>query len=220
MRRLSALLAAWTAGRCLLVPLLGDPPALSGELERIAGPSPEEDLALLRGFLSSAELHHALAAGEDPKAWAIDDRDDELGYAHEVWRMEEVMQMNHPSLFQKLIDSAWSIERRMWGNILEFVFPEIEYIDYNVQKLAKPGSIARHADNDSMVTMVALLSDQKDFQGGVNCFDGSDRPRQVPLQQGDAVFFFGDRCHHWITQGAQADERRVGHGTSGTPGSR
>eukprot|EP00913_Durusdinium_trenchii_P033298 g31173.t1 len=79
----------------------------------------------------------------------------------------------------------------MWGNILEFVFPEIEYIDYNVQKLAKPGSIARHADNDSMVTMVALLSDQKDFQGGVNCFDGSDRPRQVPLQQGDAVFFFG-----------------------------
>ncbi len=28
------------------------------------------------------------------------------------------------------------------------------YIDYNVKKLAKPGSIARHTDNDSMVTMV------------------------------------------------------------------
>lgn len=27
--------------------------------------------------------------------------------------VQEVMQMNHPSLFQKLIDSAWSIERRM-----------------------------------------------------------------------------------------------------------
>ena len=34
------------------------------------------------------------------------------------------------------------------------------YIDYNVQKLAKPGSIARHADNDSMVTMV--VSDSGD----------------------------------------------------------
>ena len=28
------------------------------------------------------------------------------------------------------------------------------YIDYNVKKLAKPGAISRHTDNDSMVTMV------------------------------------------------------------------
>ena len=35
------------------------------------------------------------------------------------------------------------------------VFDFGRYIDYNVKKLAKPGSIARHTDNDSMVTMVA-----------------------------------------------------------------
>ena len=27
---------------------------------------------------------------QDPETWAIDDRDDDLGYAHEVWRMEDV----------------------------------------------------------------------------------------------------------------------------------
>lgn len=45
----------------------GRRPVITGpaRTDRMPRPSPEEDLALLRGFLSSAELHHALAAGED-----------------------------------------------------------------------------------------------------------------------------------------------------------
>ena len=38
------------------------------------------------------------------------------------------------------------------------------YIDYNVKKLAKPGSIARHTDNDSMVTMVVSWRPWKNLQ--------------------------------------------------------
>ncbi|CAJ1361070.1 unnamed protein product [Effrenium voratum] len=197
-RRIVLGVAASAAGRCLLVPLLGEP-SRQPEFQKLAGPEPALDLALLRGFLDKSEIAKVETAVQDAQVWGIDDRDDDLGYAHEVWRMEEVMQQNFGETFKKLIDTAWSVERRMWGNILEFVFPEIEYIEYDVARLGRPGSISRHADNDSMITTVVLLSDPSEFEGGINCFDGDKAARQVPLQRGDAVFFFGDACHHWIT---------------------
>ncbi|CAE8605688.1 unnamed protein product, partial [Polarella glacialis] len=101
-------------------------------------------------------------------------------------------------LFDRLISAAWAVDRALWNNILEFVFPEIEYIEYDVKKLGRPGAISRHTDNDSLVTMVVLLSDPSQFVGGVNCFEGGPT-REVPLKAGDAVFFYGHLCHHWIT---------------------
>ncbi|CAE7259017.1 unnamed protein product [Symbiodinium sp. CCMP2592] len=188
--------ALW--GRCLLVPLVGTPPR-NVDFERLRGPNDVLDIAVCRSFLNEDEISIAMAIAQDGEAWAIDDRDDDLGYAHEVWRIEEVLQLQEPGFFQKLIASAWSVEKRMWGNILEFVFPEIEYIEYDVKKLGRPGSIARHTDNDSLITMVVLLSDTSDFLGGINCFEGAPDERKVPLQRGDACFFFGHCCHHWIT---------------------
>ena len=32
--------------------------------------------------------------------------------------------------------------------------PVERYIEYDVKKLGRPGSIARHTDNDSLITMV------------------------------------------------------------------
>merc|ERR1712151_1354793 len=47
--------------------------------------------------------------------------------------------------------------------------------------------------------MVALLSDPSHFVGGVSCFEGESAERQVQLKRGDAVFFRGEACEHWIT---------------------
>ncbi|CAE7427154.1 unnamed protein product, partial [Symbiodinium natans] len=180
------------------VPLLGSPPSQL-DFQRMRGPNPSLDLAVCRRFFHEDEIASAYDLAQDGEAWAIDDRDEDLGYAHEVWRIEEVLQRRAPGLFEKLIHSAWSVEKRMWGNILDFVFPEIEYIEYDVKNLGRPGSIARHTDNDSLITMVVLLSEADAFEGGINCFQGAAEERQVRLQRGDAVFFFGDCCHHWIT---------------------
>merc|ERR1719198_987131 len=101
--------------------------------------------------------------------------------------------------------TAWGIDGELWENIESgtTLFPEIEYIVYDVVKLGEPGTIHPHRDNQSMVTMVVLLSPPRDFQGGINWFEGGDGPdavdRCVPLRLGDAVFFYGDQCSHWIT---------------------
>eukprot|EP00930_Biecheleria_cincta_P027860 TRINITY_DN1948_c0_g1_i1.p2 TRINITY_DN1948_c0_g1~~TRINITY_DN1948_c0_g1_i1.p2 ORF type:complete len:114 (+),score=21.32 TRINITY_DN1948_c0_g1_i1:108-449(+) len=69
----------------------------------------------------------------------------------------------------------------------ETYFPEIEYIVYDVKQ----------------VSMVILLSDPREFAGGQNFFESGagnkQDSRSVKLQLGDAVFFYGDKCEHWIS---------------------
>merc|ERR1719213_371183 len=81
------------------------------------------------------------------------------------------------------------------------VFPEVEYIVYDARN-GVPGTIEPHVDNHSAVTIVMLLSDSGDFEGGVNCFapaGGDTESRSLRLQQGDAVLFRGEKLRHWIT---------------------
>ena len=59
-----------------------------------------------------------------------------------------------------------------------------------------------HVDNDSVITMLALLTPQSDFVGGINCFKGTQAgapKRQNQLQCTDAVIFRGESLTHWIT---------------------
>eukprot|EP00930_Biecheleria_cincta_P027862 TRINITY_DN1948_c0_g1_i3.p2 TRINITY_DN1948_c0_g1~~TRINITY_DN1948_c0_g1_i3.p2 ORF type:complete len:130 (+),score=23.30 TRINITY_DN1948_c0_g1_i3:108-497(+) len=85
----------------------------------------------------------------------------------------------------------------------ETYFPEIEYIVYDVKQLGEPGTIEPHTDNQSQVSMVILLSDPREFAGGQNFFESGagnkQDSRSVKLQLGDAVFFYGDKCEHWIS---------------------
>ena len=102
--------------------------------------------------------------------------------------------------------TAWSVDQEIWKNLgpFDYTLPQIEYIEYDVEKLGCEGKIGKHNDNGSMVSVVVLLSDPSEFQGGANYF----RPRRrVLLARGDAVFFYGDRCEHWIapvTKGRRA----------------
>merc|ERR1712151_1080891 len=82
------------------------------------------------------------------------------------------------------------------------VYPEIEYITYDVAEMGEPCFIEPHVDNKSAVTMVAMLSDSQDFVGGRSCFRrsiGRRGYREHELKQGDLVLFRGEKLTHWIT---------------------
>ncbi|CAE7253041.1 Uso1 [Symbiodinium natans] len=198
---------------------------------------PDQKVAYIPGFLAAKDISriHRTAQREDVKV--VNDRDDSLVYKHEVWRIEFALKEDCPEVYHRLMKTAWAGRSRAaldaelgWQGIDEgktVLFPEIEYIVYDVKQLKAPGSIQRHRDNGSRVTAVVLLSDPRAFQGGVNCFDGEfDEPsRSLKLGFGDAVFFYGDRllthyrptlfcplyipddssprnlsgCYHWIT---------------------
>ena len=104
------------------------------------------------------------------------------------------------SRYQKLLLTAWSVDQHIWKNLgpFDYTLPQIEYIEYDVEKLGCEGKIAKHNDNGSMVSVVVLLSDPSDFHGGTNFFKGEPK-RRVVLQPGDAVFFYGHQCEHWIS---------------------
>lgn len=154
-------------------------------------------VAMVTKFFSAKDvgrIHH-LAHRSDVKT--IDDRCADLVYKHEVWRIEWQLKEACLDLYDRLMNAAWALDVRLWQGIRsQKLFPEIEYIVYDVQSLGEPGKISKHRDNESQVTAVVLLSDPQAFEGGINYFEGD---RFVKLGLGDAVFFYGDRCYHWIT---------------------
>jgi len=82
------------------------------------------------------------------------------------------------------------------------VYPEVEYIDYDVAREGGECYIEPHVDNKSGVTLVAMLSERSEYGGGASCFrraKGNEGHRQVTLQLGDVVMFRGERLLHWIT---------------------
>lgn len=187
------------------------------EIEGVGPPPPSFELidaadhdlrvALMRGFFSKDDIARVHAIGSDSSLEEIDDRSDELVYKHNVWRIEKQLKVEAPKIYRRLMQCARGLDGELWNALHDgdVVFPEIEYIVYNVLKLGEPGTISPHRDNDSMVTMVVLLSPPSDFVGGINCFESGDddddegEDRSVRLQQGDAVFFYGDKLQHWIT---------------------
>merc|ERR1712151_1048981 len=99
-------------------------------------------------------------------------------------------------MYQRLMSTSRRIDADLWHSLepRKVYYPEIEYITYDVKELGGPGTISPHVDNDSMVSMLIMLSDPSDFQGGVNCFgldpdwDDDATERRVQLRLGDAVF--------------------------------
>ncbi|CAE8601903.1 unnamed protein product [Polarella glacialis] len=82
------------------------------------------------------------------------------------------------------------------------VYPEVEYIEYDVAEMGEPCFIEPHVDNKSSVSMVAMLSAQGAYVGGRSCFrrsDGRRGHREMELLKGDVVLFRGEKLVHWIT---------------------
>merc|ERR1719401_672446 len=84
----------------------------------------------------------------------------------------------------------------------DVVYPEVEFIEYDVDHEGGECYIEPHIDNKSAVTLIAMLSHSSDYVGGTNCFRraaGSEGHRQIGLEIGDVVMFRGEKLLHWIT---------------------
>merc|ERR1712224_295589 len=82
------------------------------------------------------------------------------------------------------------------------VYPEIEYIEYDVDFFEGECYIEPHVDNKAGVTLVAMLSPSSAYVGGNSCFrrgGGNEGHRQARLELGDVVMFRGEKLLHWIT---------------------
>eukprot|EP00440_Ansanella_granifera_P062564 gb/GFBE01067839.1/.p1 GENE.gb/GFBE01067839.1/~~gb/GFBE01067839.1/.p1 ORF type:complete len:317 (+),score=35.54 gb/GFBE01067839.1/:1-951(+) len=200
MRRLAA-----RGGR--LPPIVAWAPPLEApedlpELREVPGPvaAPNLRLGVLTGFLCQDEIDALHCLADHPASWEVRDRHSGLVFKHHVRRVEAVLREHTRKLYAKLLETAWAVDQRLWQSMGpdDYVHPQIEYIVYDVEQLGGEGSIAKHNDNGSLVSVVVLLSDPSDFEGGLNYFAGPPQ-RSVQLQPGDAVFFYGDQCEHWIT---------------------
>lgn len=98
-------------------------------------------------------------------------------------------------------------DRENWGALGSEarVYPEVEYIRYDGGKSDSEYAIAPHVDNFSVVSMVALLSEPSEYEGGVSHFesgtdaeDGAPR-REERMPAGTAVIFRGEELEHWTT---------------------
>jgi len=186
------------------VTLMGEAPLAPKTLEVLDCPEqPECTLGVVRAFLSPSEVLACAELCNTPGLEAITDRSDNLNYKHNAYRLEKLVRLWRPKLFNQMVNTAWSIDSHLWKNVptdgIE-VYPELELIEYDVKKMGQAGEIDPHVDNESLVSMVVLLTEPSEFGGGVNCFEnGSAASRRVPLRAGDAIFFNGGDCEHWIT---------------------
>ena len=142
--------------------------------------------------------------------YSIDDRKNNLTYAHTAYRIEVTLRTENARMYKKIIESTISLCEHHYVPLSELtgknkIFPELEYIVYD--SAISPGAfIEPHVDNHSIITGIVMLSDPEiDFVGGVNCFkgktseDSTEEFRQYQLARGDLVLFRGEELIHWIT---------------------
>lgn len=160
-------------------------------------------VAVFRGFFTPTEVEAVHRLAHCPEVKVIRDRDEDLFYRHLAYRVENQLRNHQHDIYDRLMRTARALDNQLWQAIRprDCLEPEIEYIVYDTAQLRGPGRIAPHFDNESKVSMIIMLSDTSEFEGGVNCFEGNseDNPRMAKLQRGDAIFFHGEACLHWIT---------------------
>jgi len=133
-------------------------------------------------------------------------RDQSTGYTQLLTRIESDLYESLPEVFNMVTRMAWGMDDLYWlkfpsANKMNKV--QIELIDYNTNAIGKEATFNEHVDNYSVVSMIVMLSDTKDFKGGENffrvngtlpCFgsDPSAETMTLKLEKGDAIFFRGE----------------------------
>lgn len=173
----------------------------------------DKTVVIVRNFLSASRISKLRALfTNDPSAFRIEDRKNDLYHAHVAFRVEVPLRLAYPKSYLKMMRTSLSICNTFWGDIRtkkvrkNRVIPEIEYIVYeNPTAGGQATYIEPHVDNHSIVTGVVMFSEPDvDFEGGINRFKGpmtdeSPNFREYKLQKGDLVLFRGEEVTHWIT---------------------
>eukprot|EP00408_Alexandrium_pacificum_P012394 CAMPEP_0171216740 /NCGR_PEP_ID=MMETSP0790-20130122/32333_1 /TAXON_ID=2925 /ORGANISM="Alexandrium catenella, Strain OF101" /LENGTH=325 /DNA_ID=CAMNT_0011682523 /DNA_START=64 /DNA_END=1038 /DNA_ORIENTATION=- len=162
-------------------------------------------LAVAEGFLRLEDIQALHAIAKHSSVKEINDRKGYLAFQHRVWRFELQLRALAPDLYRRLLALMHQADAEKWARMRKNskkrqVYPEVEYIDYDVEYEGKPCFIEPHVDNKSAVTLVAMLSPSADYAGGRSCFrrpEGRSGHRELSLQMGDAVLFRGEKLLHW-----------------------
>ncbi|GMH68924.1 hypothetical protein TrLO_g1247 [Triparma laevis f. longispina] len=131
-----------------------------------------------------------------------------------IARVEAELFYEERDIFDRFIETGWEFDRAKWRKFDTIKLnnkPQIEFIDYNVAKIGRPGTFDQHTDNYSTVTIICMLSDHReDFKGGLNYFyvnntfcNWDERDHwdyfEVQPEKGDCIFFRGEVVTHGIT---------------------
>ena len=161
--------------------------------------------AVAHQFLQMQDIEAISAAAKHSSVKEINDRKGYLAFKHRVWRFELQLRALYPDLYARLMALMRSADEAKWKRLSaksKKVYPEVEYIEYDVDEMREPCYIEPHVDNKSAVTLVAMLSTSNAYVGGRSCFrraQGSRGHRELTLEQGDVVVFRGEKLVHWIT---------------------
>jgi len=158
-------------------------------------------LGVVRGLLSPTEVAMVSEVALAPNTGQVQGQGEDLTFKTRTYRLEKQLRLWRPKLFSRLVNTAWAIDSQLWRKIGEGyeLYPQLELNVYDAPK--NGGAHVRPCcDTDSAVSVIVLLSDCAEFKGGVCYFDdGTETGRKLDLQLGDAVFFTGEDCEHWIT---------------------
>ena len=168
------------------------------EYDIIKGKKNKYDVLKIDAFLTGDECDQIRQSVQLSGSKIIKDRHKTLVYNHKVWRIERSRWGWQP-LYDKIISTAQYIDRSHWNKLQGRTYtPECEYILYQFNKNKPLPSIEPHVDNGSLISMVVMLTESHNYEGGVSYFQGRP-PRKIKLQMGDAVFFRGNKTEHWIS---------------------
>ena len=179
-----------------------------GAIEFHPGATYELGVAVVPALFTPEECAQLQKTGSLPGSVEINDRHDELSFRHRVWRVEKSREL-WKGLYSRAIGAVHAVDEVYWRQIprAKTWHAEAEYIEYELKttRNGKPPKmlpgIGPHVDNASIITLVVMLSSKTSYKGGQSCFEGerAGEPRVLSLDQGDAVFFRGEVCEHWIT---------------------
>jgi hypothetical protein len=178
---------------------------VQGALQWVHGSKPHRHLALAPAFLSKEDIEALHRAAKHSSVKEINDRKGYLAFKHRVVRFEMQLRALYPELYARLMALMREADKQVWQKLRKKknrVYPEIEYIEYDVEHENGDCYIEPHVDNKSGVTLVAMLSPSCDYVGGHSCFrrgSGIEGHRQTRLELGDIVMFRGEKLLHWIT---------------------
>lgn len=179
-------------------------PKLPGSLHWCGAGKRYRCFAHAPSFLGADDIQALHEAARHPSVREINDRKGYLAFKHRVWRFEIQLRALYPALYARLLNVMEQADGEKWRRmkVSKTVYPEVEYILYDVAEMGQPCFIEPHVDNKSAVTLVAMLSAPDEYVGGRSCFRramGKRGHRETPLQMGDIVLFRGEKLVHWIT---------------------
>ena len=196
---------------------------MRGEMVLIEGCERDQNVVLVEGFLSDEEIEYiqatpsmpeSIEAGSDGTFEGLvggNRYTDETGVSifgtakHRSWRIEDALTKQSARLVERLSTAMAAVDNAHWGSLSEAervqFMCEVEYICYDASVQGSRPNLAPHVDNGAKVTIVALLVDENDFDGGTNFFAGGTNggARSHRMKRGDAIFFRGECVEHWIS---------------------